>query len=214
MKDSTKRKIKHIGVMLFLLYVLLLVYFLFFFEEYGRVAAEERVYRYNLIPFLEIRRFWIYREQLGVLAVFSNIFGNVIGFIPYGFILPVIAHKCRSGFFIILSGFSLSLVVEVVQLVTKVGCFDVDDLILNTLGAAIGYGIFAVCNYLRRRLEGSYGFIVGGICLFATLLSVYGFLMGVASFSEENCNHRTSIVGTILNGVFLVGWLLFFLMGV
>ena len=41
----------------FLLYVLLLVYFLFFFEEYGRVAAEERVYRYNLIPFLEIRRF-------------------------------------------------------------------------------------------------------------------------------------------------------------
>ena len=82
--------------MLFLLYVLLLVYFLFFFEEYGRVAAEERAYRYNLIPFLEIRRFWIYREQLGVLAVFSNIFGNVIGFIPYGFILPVIAHKCRS----------------------------------------------------------------------------------------------------------------------
>lgn len=154
MKDSTKRKIKHIGVMLFLLYVLLLVYFLFFFEEYGRVAAEERVYRYNLIPFLEICRFWIYREQLGVLAVFSNIFGNVIGFIPYGFILPVIAHKCRSGFFIILSGFSLSLVVEVVQLVTKVGCFDVDDLILNTLGAAIGYGMFAVCNYLRRRHYG------------------------------------------------------------
>lgn len=140
--------------MLFLLYVLLLVYFLFFFEEYGRVAAEERAYQYNLIPFLEIRRFWIYREQLGMLAVVSNIFGNVIGFIPYGFILPVIAHKCRSGFFIILSGFSLSLVVEVVQLVTKVGCFDVDDLILNTLGAAIGYGIFAVCNYLRRRHYG------------------------------------------------------------
>ena len=44
--------------------------------------------------------------------------------------------------------------VEVVQLVTKVGCFDVDDLILNTLGAAIGYGIFAVCNYLRRRHYG------------------------------------------------------------
>ena len=49
---------------------------------------------------------------------------------------------------------------------------------------------------------------------YATLISVYGFLMGIASFSEENCNHRTSIVGTILNGVFLVGWLLFFLMGV
>ena len=154
MKDSTKRKIKHIGVMLFLLYVLLLVYFLFFFEEYGRVAAEERVYRYNLIPFLEIRRFWIYREQLGVLAVFSNIFGNVIGFIPYGFILPVILDRMRSGWLIILAGFGLSVTVEVIQLITKVGCFDVDDMILNTAGAALGYLLFFICDHLRRKIYG------------------------------------------------------------
>lgn len=98
-KNSAKRRIKHLGTMLFVLYILLLIYFLFFSEEYGRVAAEERVYRYNLIPFVEIRRFWTYREQLGVFAVVTNLFGNVIGFVPYGFILPVIARKCRSGFF-------------------------------------------------------------------------------------------------------------------
>ena len=154
MKDSTKRKIKCLSVLLFILYVLLLVYFLFFSEEYGRVATEERMYRYNLIPFVEIRRFWIYRKQLGVFAVFTNIFGNVIGFIPYGFILPVIAHKCRKGTFIISSGFALSLLVETVQLFARVGCFDVDDLILNTLGAAIGYLLFVVCNYLRRKRYG------------------------------------------------------------
>lgn len=138
-RNSAKHRIKHLGTMLFVLYVLLLIYFLFFSEEYGRVAAEEREYRYNLIPFIEIRRFWIYREQLGVFAVVTNLLGNVIGFIPYGFILPVIARKCRSGFFIILSGFGISLLVETIQLITKVGCFDVDDLILNTLGAALGY---------------------------------------------------------------------------
>lgn len=154
MKDSTKRKIKCLSVLLFILYVLLLVYFLFFSEEYGRVATEERMYRYNLIPFVEIRRFWIYRKQLGVFAVFTNIFGNVIGFIPYGFILPVIAHKCRRGTFIITSGFALSLLVETVQLFARVGCFDVDDLILNTLGAAIGYLLFVGCNYLRRKRYG------------------------------------------------------------
>ena len=154
MKESTKRKINCLSVLLFILYVLLLVYFLFFSEEYGRVAAEERMYRYNLIPFVEIRRFWIYRKQLGVFAVFTNIFGNVIGFIPYGFILPVIAHKCRKGTFIISSGFALSLLVETVQLFARVGCFDVDDLILNTLGAAIGYLLFVVCNYLRRKRYG------------------------------------------------------------
>ena len=153
-KNSAKRRIKHLGAMLFVIYILLLIYFLFFSEEYGRVAAEERIYRYNLIPFVEIRRFWIYREQLGVFAVITNLLGNVIGFIPYGFILPVIARKCRSGFFIILSGFGISLLVETIQLITKVGCFDVDDLMLNTLGAALGYLAFAVCNYLRRKCYG------------------------------------------------------------
>ena len=104
------------------------------------------------------RKFRISAKKTGTRCgrqkIVSYLHGNVIGFIPYGFILPVIAHKCRSGFFIILSGFSLSLVVEVVQLVTKVGCFDVDDLILNTLGAALGYLAFAVCNYLRRKRYG------------------------------------------------------------
>ncbi len=38
---------------------------------------EERQYRYNLIPFVEIRAFWVYRKQLGFLAVFTNLFGNV-----------------------------------------------------------------------------------------------------------------------------------------
>ena len=154
MKKETKRIIRGLGTVLFILYVLALIYFLFFSEEYGRVAMEERQYRYNLTPFVEIRRFWVYRRQLGFWAVFTNLFGNVAGFLPFGFMLPVITGKMRSGFLITLAGFGLSLTVEVIQLITKVGCFDVDDLILNTLGAAIGYGMFAVCNYLRRRHYG------------------------------------------------------------
>ena len=151
MKDSTKRKIKFLSVLLFILYVLLLVYFLFFSEEYGRVTAEERVYRYNLVPFVEIRRFWIYRKQLGMFALITNLFGNVIGFIPYGFILPVIAHKCRNGLFIVASGFSLSLLVETVQLIAKVGCFDVDDIFLNTIGGMLGYLVYALVQRKRDR---------------------------------------------------------------
>lgn len=63
-------------------------------------------------------------------------------------------------------------------------------------------------------LEGKLGFIVGGICMFAALLSVYGFAMGLSSFSQEDCSHRASIVGSIANGVTMVCWLGFFLMGV
>ena len=115
---------------------------------------EERQYRYNLIPFVEIRRFWVYRRQLGFMAVAANLFGNVIGFLPFGFILPVILDKMRSGWLIVLAGFGLSVTVEVIQLITKVGCFDVDDMILNTLGAALGYGIYAVCDRIRRKING------------------------------------------------------------
>ena len=154
MKKETKNMIRRMGILLFILYVLLLVYFLFFSEEYGRAARIEQGYRYNLIPFVEIRRFWKYREQLGWLAVFSNLLGNVLGFIPFGLILPVIHRGMRSGFLIVLSGFGLSLCVETIQLVTMVGCFDVDDLILNTFGAAVGYMVFAVCDRLRRNYYG------------------------------------------------------------
>ena len=136
MNKGTKRRVKKLGTAFFVLYVLILVYLLFFSEGYGRVAQAEREYRYNLVPFVEIRRFWTYREQLGMFALFTNIFGNVL------------------GFFIILSGFCISLSVEAIQLITKVGCFDVDDMILNTLGAALGYGIYAVCEIFRRKHNG------------------------------------------------------------
>lgn len=71
--------------------------------------------------------------------------------------------------------------------------------------AAVGIGF---------ALEGQYGFISGGICLFAMLLSIYGFAMGLSSFSQEGCSHRTGIVGSIANGVGMACWLGFFLMGV
>ena len=154
MKKETKSVIRRCGIVLFVIYVLLLIYYEFFSEEYGRAVQVERGYRYNLIPFVEIRRFWKYRDQLGNFAVFSNIFGKVIGFLPWGFILPIIFRRMDRVFLIFLSGFLLSLIVEVIQLISKVGCFDVDDLILNTAGAAAGYVLFAVCNYLRRRHYG------------------------------------------------------------
>ena len=56
--------------------------------------------------------------------------------------------------------------------------------------------------------------LIGGTGLFAMLLSAYGFALGLSSFSEENRKHRTSMIGSILNGVILVIWLGLFLSGV
>lgn len=150
MKQETKARIRVVGRLFFLVYLLALVYFLFFAEEYGRRNFQELDYRYNLVPFQEIRRFWIYRKTVGFWAAFLNLAGNVIGFVPFGFIVPVMHKKMESFWKVSLLGFLFSLCVETIQLVTKVGCFDVDDLMLNTLGAMIGCGAFLICNKIRR----------------------------------------------------------------
>ena len=153
MKNETKRRIRICGAFLFFCYLLALTYFLFFSEGFGRASAG-REYAYNLHPFREIRRFWVYREKLGMFAVICNLAGNVAGFIPFGMILPVIWRKTDSIFRIMLLGFEFSLCVEIIQLVWKVGSFDVDDLILNTLGSVIGYLLFSLCNVVRRKIYG------------------------------------------------------------
>ena len=140
-------------MLLFLLYIIGLVYFMFFAEEYGRMPGE-RTYSYNLVLFQEIKRFIKYRDVLGPMAVLTNLVGNVVGFMPFGFILPIIHRGSRQFLWITLLTFQLSLLIEVTQLIFKVGSFDVDDIILNTLGGVLGYGIFSACNHLRRKYYG------------------------------------------------------------
>ena len=153
MKKNTALQIRRIGTFLFILYIIALAYFLFFAEEYGRTTSMGD-YRYNLVLFKEVRRFIKYRETLGTSAVVINLAGNVIGFIPFGFILPIINRRTRSLLQIGLLSFQLSLAIEVAQLIFKVGSFDVDDLLLNTAGGIIGYVIFYLCNKLRRKYYG------------------------------------------------------------
>ena len=59
------------------------------------------------------------------------------------------ASRYRS-FFLPFLQFWSELFVECFQLVTRVGSFDVDDMLLNTLGGVIGYIVFAICNMIRR----------------------------------------------------------------
>ena len=70
--------------------------------------------------------------------------------------------------------------------------------------AAASFLLFITAVVLAYLLDDSFGFLVGGVGLFATLLSVYGFIMGLLSFSEEGRSHKTSIIGSISNGLFLI----------
>ena len=91
MAATVRKGIKISGVCLFLLYLTGLAYFLFFAEEYGRSAA---VVGYNTRPFREILRYLRYWKILGLRTVILNLAGNVIGFMPFGALLPIFQDRC------------------------------------------------------------------------------------------------------------------------
>ena len=146
-----KHRHRILGAVFFVLYLVLLTYFLFFAEEMGRSPDARAEYSYNLTLFKEIRRFLLYRNILGWRAVFLNIFGNVLAFMPFGFFLPVISRRSKKWYNTVTFGFTWSLILETLQLIFKVGSFDVDDLFLNTLGAAFGFGCYCLVQQLRYR---------------------------------------------------------------
>lgn len=136
----------------FILYIAALVYFVFFAEMFGRAHVPKN-YRYNLVPLKEIKRFIIYYEQLGRTTVLLNLLGNVAAFMPFGFFLPLVTAHRTKFFKVFLSSFALSLAIELIQLVSRVGSCDVDDLILNTLGGVLGYWCFCIYKQFRAVLR-------------------------------------------------------------
>ncbi len=155
MKESRKTEpVRRLEILLFISYLAVLFYFLFFAETMGRTVTE-REYHYNLMPLKEIKRFWTYRHSLGFWSVCLNLFGNVAAFLPFGMFLPRLCPKCRKFLLTMLFSFELSLCVELIQLVGKVGSFDVDDILLNTLGGAFGYLCYSISKKLfsKRRKD-------------------------------------------------------------
>lgn len=132
---------------LFALYLALLIYFLFFAESFRESTPD--YYRYNLIPFQEIMRYLRYYHSIGIGRVCLNLLGNIIGFAPFGFFLPCISTRKLSFGAVTLFSMEFSIAVEVIQLITRVGCCDVDDVILNTLGGMLGY----LCYWIWRKYK-------------------------------------------------------------
>ena len=70
---------------------------------------------------------------------------NIILFLPFGFFLPLLYRKCNRAIQVVFAGFLLSLSIEVLQMF-GMGTTDINDLITNTIGAFLGYGIYTVLS--------------------------------------------------------------------
>ena len=78
---------------------------------------------------------------------------NILLFVPFGYLLPLLWRRADRWWKVVLCGFVLSLLIELIQLVTHLGMFDLDDLMNNSLGAFLGWGCF-FCLALRREPGG------------------------------------------------------------
>ena len=83
----------------------------------------------------------------------DNVLGNILLFLPIGILVPPVSGW-RKWYKTALISFGSSLLIELIQLVTRRGYFDPDDVILNVAGAMIGYGLLKsvrlVCGWDRR----------------------------------------------------------------
>lgn len=143
----TKKPTSRLYWILLLLYLLLLLFIVFFTPNRYRDYMQQ--YHLHVIP-LETtldglkgprgQHFWPYW-----IEYFGNLLGNVILFVPMGYLLKAL-RPGRPGWTIVVTGLCISLGIEVVQLLFKIGVCDVDDVLLNTLGTGCGVWLFGWRN--------------------------------------------------------------------
>lgn len=98
----------------------------------------------NIVPFRTIITYItaMFDGSMNIDIPIKNLFGNFIMFLPMGFYLPNFIKKINKVSVFIISMILLLFVIEVIQVVTRRGSFDIDDFILNMVGALIGFGIW------------------------------------------------------------------------
>lgn len=114
----------------------------------NRISAVPFGTNYNLIPFKSIG------EQLEHFSegwARFNLMGNIIPFAPFGFLLPMVSEKETTLLKVLRDGFLFVLFAEIFQFFTRLGTFDVDDIILNMSGVFVGYLLIRFCTVIRKR---------------------------------------------------------------
>ncbi len=140
---------KKLSLPKFLLYAMFVCYIFMVFGVtlLSRFAYQTELFR--LMPLYSYIEAWHQYKD----ASWRNIILNIFMLVPFGLLLPYI-HKIFKKFGpTALAGFTFTLLIEVVQLVLRRGIFEADDLINNTLGTLIGYGLYRLADFIHKRIK-------------------------------------------------------------
>lgn len=128
---------KELYNLLFVIYLLLLYYLL--------LSTDNASSGLNLTPFKEITRYPLFSLQF----VF-NVIGNIALFLPFGFFISDFIKAKKTHQILIISTL-ISLTAELIQF--KIGrAFDIDDIILNVVGAVLGFMLYKGLRSIKRKL--------------------------------------------------------------
>lgn len=112
------------------LIVVLYVSVIYYTTIFSRKELSEYKYNYQL--------FWSYLADGQGSYYFKENFLNILIFIPIGMILPYVIKSCKL-WYVILVGLTISIPIEVLQLILKRGFSELDDIFHNTLGVVVGF---------------------------------------------------------------------------
>lgn len=134
---------------IFAVYILALIKLIIFKYPYEQLAAIvdswtsevvlEGLGSANFVPFKTIRMYIKYADRLNS---FENLAGNIFAFVPFGLLLPFTDMRAGKFGYVIICALALIFGLELFQLVSAFGAFDVDDIILNCFGVLLGYVIY------------------------------------------------------------------------
>ena len=171
-----ERKLVHlVGWLFFGAYSFLLIWQLIIFRyienmnawyssnSYFRIPAEAQGFfsvevwklNSNIIPFLTTYNYITGNEIYNLDIILRNTIGNVLIFVPIGFFLIMLVRRLNTIGKVAMVGFTITLVIEISQFFLQVGQFDIDDILLNTLGAILGCTIFKVLTTMWGYLQSS-----------------------------------------------------------
>ena len=147
---------------LFIIYCLLLITILFLNNEYRmggfqniNTFSKEHFETSNLIPFATIIEYVIgvISNDINTSIVIINFATNLLLFAPMGFFIPVLFQsKIKNIKQFVIMIIILTLIVEILQFITYRGSTDIDDIILNTIGAVIMYMIMRT-KFAKKLLK-------------------------------------------------------------
>jgi len=105
----------------------------------------------NFVPFKTIAEYLSGYPTWGTAK--RNLLGNIVLFVPVGLLLPLVFQK-KSKMILWLGLLAYGIMPEILQAIFRSGIFDIDDIILNSLGVIAGYFLFIVFRlYIELKYE-------------------------------------------------------------